>query len=49
LLVYLTAGGRGVVACVDPRSSVHTGGTATLHVDTEYIHLFDTDTGEALY
>jgi multiple sugar transport system ATP-binding protein len=49
LLVYLTAGGRGVVARVDPRSSVHTGGTATLHVDTEYIHMFDTDTGEALY
>src|SRR6267154_3751000 len=49
LLVYLTAGGRGVVARVDPRSSVHPGGSATLHVDTEYIHMFDTDTGEALY
>ena len=24
-------------------------GEVTLHVDTEHIHLFDTDTGEAIF
>jgi len=49
LLVYMVAGGRNVVARVDPRSHVHPGDRASLHVDNEYIHLFDTDTGEALF
>ncbi|HLH60480.1 MAG TPA: sn-glycerol-3-phosphate ABC transporter ATP-binding protein UgpC [Ktedonobacteraceae bacterium] len=49
LLVYMTAGGKNVVARVDPRSHAHPGGTTTLHVDNEYIHLFDTDTGAAIY
>jgi multiple sugar transport system ATP-binding protein len=49
LLVYMNVGGKNIVARVDPRSRVHPGGTASLHVDTEYIHLFDTDTGEVIY
>ncbi|HXX77400.1 MAG TPA: sn-glycerol-3-phosphate ABC transporter ATP-binding protein UgpC [Ktedonobacteraceae bacterium] len=49
LLVYMTAGGKNIVARLDPRSSAHAGGTVTLHVDTDHIHLFDTDTGAAIF
>ena len=49
LLVYMTAGGKSIVARLDPRSQAHTGATVTLHVDTDHIHLFDTDTGEAFF
>jgi multiple sugar transport system ATP-binding protein len=49
LLVYMTAGGKNMVARVDPRSQAHPGGRAALHVDNEYIHLFDSDTGVAIY
>ena len=49
LLVYMTVAGRNVVARLDPRSSAHTGGQVTLHVDTDHIHLFDTDTGAAIF
>ncbi len=49
LLVYMTAGGKNIVARLDPRSSAHTGGTTTLHIDTDQIHLFDTDTGIAIF
>ena len=49
LLVYLTAGGKAIIARVDPRSQAHAGGTIGLHVDTDYIHLFNTDTGEAFF
>ncbi len=49
LLVYMTAGGKNIVARLDPRSSAHAGGPVTLHVDTDNIHLFDTDTGVAIF
>jgi multiple sugar transport system ATP-binding protein len=49
LLVYMTVAGRNVVARLDPRSSAHAGGEVTLHVDTDHIHLFDTDTGAAFF
>ncbi len=49
LLVYMNAGGKNIVARLDPRSSAHSGGNVTLHVDTDQIHLFDTDTGEAIF
>jgi len=49
LLVHLNAAGKDIVARLDPRSSAHTGGNTTLHIDTENIHLFDTDTGEAIF
>jgi multiple sugar transport system ATP-binding protein len=48
LLVYMTAAGKGVVARVDPRSKAHSGSEIRLHVDTDNIHLFDTDTGLAI-
>ena len=49
LLVYMTVAGRNVVARLDPRSTAHAGGEVTLHVDTEHIHLFDTDTGIVIF
>ncbi len=49
LLVYMTVSGRNVVARLDPRSSAHAGGEVTLHVDTDHIHLFDTDTGASIF
>ena len=49
LLVYMTVAGKTIVARLDPRSSAHTGGEVTLHVDTDHIHLFDTDTGAAIF
>ena len=49
LLVYMTVAGRNVVARLDPRSAAHAGGEVTLHVDTDHIHLFDTDTGAAIF
>ncbi len=49
LLVYMSAAGKNIVARLDPRSTVHTGSNVTLHVDTENIHLFDTDTGAAIF
>jgi multiple sugar transport system ATP-binding protein len=45
----MTVAGRNVVARLDPRSSAHAGGTVTLHVDTDHIHLFDTDTGAVIF
>ncbi len=49
LQVYLTAGGRTVTATLSPRSGVTAGKRVRLHVDTDHIHLFDTDTGEAIF
>jgi multiple sugar transport system ATP-binding protein len=49
LLVYMMANGKQVVARLNPRSDAHTGGKVRLHLDTDHIHLFDTDTGEAIF
>jgi len=49
LLVYMVIGGKQVVARLNPRSEAHTGGRIRLHVDTDHIHLFNTDTGEAYF
>ena len=49
LLVYMTVGGKQVVARLNPRSEAHTGGRIRLHVDNDHIHLFNTDTGEAYF
>jgi multiple sugar transport system ATP-binding protein len=49
LLVYLTARGKPVVARVDPRSSAHTGADLELHIDADNIHLFDTESGLAIF
>ncbi|MGH9072341.1 MAG: ABC transporter ATP-binding protein, partial [Acidimicrobiales bacterium] len=37
------------VARVDPRSRMRAGDRATFAVDTERLHFFDTDTGEAVW
>ncbi|GAC1474770.1 MAG: hypothetical protein PVSMB5_28270 [Ktedonobacteraceae bacterium] len=49
LQVYLTAGGRNIVATLDPRSRIAAGNKVRLFVDSDQIHLFDTDTGEAIF
>ncbi len=49
LQVYLTSGNKQVIARLDTHSRAHTGGIVGLHVDTDQIHLFDTDTKEALF
>jgi len=49
LQVYLTAGGKNVVATLDPRSRVSAGNKVRLYVESENIHLFDTDTGLAVF
>ncbi len=49
LQVHLTAADKNMVARLNPRSPAHTGNPITLHVDTENIHLFDTDTGQAIF
>ena len=49
LLLYMTAGGKQVVARVDPRSSAHVGQDITLQIDADQIHLFNAETGEALF
>jgi multiple sugar transport system ATP-binding protein len=49
LLVYLNAGGKSVTARIDPRSEAHPGGQMTLHMDNDHIHLFDSETGQAIF
>ena len=49
LQVYLTAGGTRMVAMLSPRSHVSAGGTVRLHIEHEQMHLFDTDTGKAIF
>ncbi len=49
LQVYLNAGGKNIVATLDPRARVSTGHKVQLHVDSAQIYLFDTDTGEAIF
>jgi multiple sugar transport system ATP-binding protein len=49
LQVYLTAGGKNVTATLSPRSSAAPGNKIRLYVENENMHLFDTDTGEAIF
>src|SRR5438445_7009982 len=49
LLVYLTSGGKTILARLNPRSEASVGGKMKLHVENEHIHLFDPDTGEAYF
>lgn len=49
LLVYMTAQGKPVVARVDPRSNAHTGTDIKLHIDADNIHLFDAESGLAIF
>lgn len=49
LQVYLTAGGKSMTATLDPRSRAVAGNKIRLYVENEHIHLFDTDSGEAVF
>ena len=49
LQVYLTAGGTRMVAMLSPRSRVSVGSTVRLPIEHEQMHLFDTETGKALF
>src|SRR2546425_5463397 len=49
LQVYLTAGGTRMVAMLSPRSHVSVGSPVRLHIENEQMHLFDTETGKALF
>jgi multiple sugar transport system ATP-binding protein len=49
LLVYMTAQGKSMVARVDPRSRARTGADIKLHIDADTIHLFDAETGLAIF
>jgi multiple sugar transport system ATP-binding protein len=49
LQVYVNTADKTTIARLDPRSRAHVGGSIPLHVDTDQIHLFATDTGEAIY
>ena len=49
LLVYMNAAGKNIVARFDPRSRIQPGNTARMHVATDNIHLFATETGEAIF
>jgi multiple sugar transport system ATP-binding protein len=49
LMIYTTAGNKTLLARLSPRSQVQTGDRVGLFVDTENMHLFDTNTGEAFF
>jgi multiple sugar transport system ATP-binding protein len=49
LQVYLTTGAHNIIATLDPRSVVVPGNKIRLYVDSDHIHLFDSDTGEAIF
>jgi multiple sugar transport system ATP-binding protein len=49
LQVYFNTGGHNAVATLNPRSRVAAGDKVRLHVDNDQIHLFDSDTGEAIF
>ncbi len=41
--------GKTLQARLNPRSQVHAGQQISLHVDTDHIHLFDSDTQQAIF
>lgn len=49
LQVYFTTAGKTGIATLDHRSRVSVGNKVKLYVDSDQIHLFDTDTGTALF
>ncbi|MBV9615817.1 MAG: sn-glycerol-3-phosphate ABC transporter ATP-binding protein UgpC [Ktedonobacteraceae bacterium] len=49
LQVYFNTGGHNAVATLNPRSQVSAGDRVRLYVDSDQIHLFDSDTGEAIF
>jgi multiple sugar transport system ATP-binding protein len=49
LVVYARAGGTSLTARIDPRSEAHMGGTMRFKVDSEHMHLFEAETGQAIF
>jgi multiple sugar transport system ATP-binding protein len=49
LQVYFNTGGHNAVATLNARSRVNAGDKVRLHVDSDQIHLFDSDTGESIF
>lgn len=49
LQVYLTAAGRSIIATLDSRSRVSAGDKVRLFVENNQVHLFDTETTEAIF
>ncbi|MBV9688346.1 MAG: sn-glycerol-3-phosphate ABC transporter ATP-binding protein UgpC [Ktedonobacteraceae bacterium] len=49
LQVYLTSGGKNIVATLDPRSNIKAGHKVKLYVESNSIHLFESDTGVAFF
>ncbi|HEX4208068.1 MAG TPA: sn-glycerol-3-phosphate ABC transporter ATP-binding protein UgpC [Ktedonobacteraceae bacterium] len=49
LQVYFTSGGKSGIATLDTRSRIGVGNKVQLYVESEQIHLFDTDTGLAVF
>ncbi len=49
LQVYVNTAGKTITTRFDPRSQAHIGGDVDMHVDNEQIHLFDTQTGKAIF
>ncbi len=49
LLVYLTSNSRSIQARLNPRSRMSMGNRVSLYIDNSHIHLFDTDTQQAIF
>jgi multiple sugar transport system ATP-binding protein len=49
LQVYLTAGDKNLIATLNPRSCLRIGDKVRLFVDSNQIHLFDSDTGQTIF
>jgi ABC-type sugar transport systems, ATPase components len=49
LQVYMTTGDKKIIASLDHRSRVVAGNKVRLFVDSDQIHLFDSDSGEAIF
>jgi multiple sugar transport system ATP-binding protein len=49
LQVYLTAGDKSLIATLNPRSRLGVGDKVRLAVDSNHMHLFDSDTGQTIF
>ena len=49
LQVYLTAGDKSLIATLNPRSRLSIGNQVRLSVDSNQMHLFDSDTGQTIF
>ncbi|PYV90287.1 MAG: glycerol-3-phosphate ABC transporter ATP-binding protein, partial [Acidobacteria bacterium] len=49
LQVYLTSGDKNLIATLNPRSRFRVGDKVRLTVDSNQIHLFDSDTGQTIF